>query len=108
MKIQLTISMSLEVIRYAYQESLNPKMSTEHPDDRAALQVANSIEYLIDFKSILDGHLDWVRAAQRIQLKSCLYGFSLYLCHHIVSSTCSRNNTSGHASYNKLAPDVPF
>ena len=69
--------MSLQVISYTLQEDLFAEMSAQHADDRAALQVTDVIEDLVNLKAVVDRYFDWVGGTQCIECESLLHGISL-------------------------------
>lgn len=69
--------MGLEIVRNSPQESFSAKVSAEHANDRASLEVANMVEDLINLESVLDGDFNRVGSAQRVEVKCLLYTFSL-------------------------------
>lgn len=64
--------MGFEVVGDAEEEHIVAEMGGKHTDDRAALKIADGVEDLVDFKRILDRHLDRMRVTDGIKAESCL------------------------------------
>lgn len=106
-KIIPTIGMRFQIIRHTTQESIDPELCTQHSNDRATLQVRDVIKDLVDIQRILDRNFNRMRCTKRVQLESCLDGFSLNSAASVFNNA-KIYSTSGHATYDKLAPHVPF
>lgn len=72
--------MSLEVVGNTLQEDLLAKMSAQHADDGASLQVTNVVEDLVDLETIVYWYLDGMRSTERVKGKGLLDGISLNAC----------------------------
>jgi hypothetical protein len=96
------VLVSLEVVGNTLEEDLLAKVSAQHADDRATLEVTDVVEDLVDLETIVDRNLNGVRCAQSVEREGLLNGISL---EHV--SNCKERSTSGSCTYNKLSPNVP-
>ncbi|GJC83687.1 hypothetical protein ColLi_06525 [Colletotrichum liriopes] len=69
----VAVLVGLEVVGHALEEGVDAEVVGEHADRRAALEVADVVEDLVDVEGVLDGHVDGVAGADAVQLEGHLH-----------------------------------